>query len=381
VKQLSGIDSVFLAIERPETQMNVVGTLVLRPEGSRREFLEGPLPARLSERLAQLPPLRRRIASAPLGLGNPSWLEDPDFDVDEHIRRVRLPAPGSDRQLAEFVAQQAAAPLDRSRPLWELWIVDGLADRRVALVFKIHHAVVDGVTSTAMLGHLLDADPGSEERPRPSEPGAGEPAPSEVDLLRAAARQWPARLRTLRGVAGRGARAFADSLGRALRDPLGPAGMLPFEAPRTPFDAVHSRRRVVATARAKRADVRFVKRVYGTTGNDVVLAACTHSLRNYLDGHGGIPDGPLVAAVPCTTRREASIASFGNRVSAFRVRLPVHVEDCARRRAPPAGTTAASPGAGSRSGPTRSRRPCSRSEPARSATRGSSVACRRSAIW
>jgi WS/DGAT/MGAT family acyltransferase len=221
--------------------------------------------------------------------------------------------------------------LPRTRPLWELTIVDDLAQKRVALVFKVHHAAVDGVSCLAILARLLDADPGSGPDPQPQpqipEPGEGEPDPNAVDLFANEVAQWPRRLRLARDVLDRGAHAAADSVLRRINGDAEPPHARPFEAARTRFNRKLSARRVVAISSARRADIAFVKDAYEATSNDVVLAACTASLRNYLEGHGGIPDRPLVAAIPCALRRPGEDNAYGNQISAFLVHLPVHLED------------------------------------------------------
>lgn len=327
MQKLSGIDAVFLAVERSENPMNVMGTLVLEPTGGRREFLEAVLPEYLNQRLPRLLPLGRRLVELPFDLGLPIWLEDGDFRCADHIQNIRLPAPGSERQLAAFVASQSRLPLHRSRPLWELSIVEGLAQRRVALVFKFHHAAVDGISCAAMLAQLLDLAPAPEAargRDEGTEIGAQPPTTS---LLANEIAQWPRRIRLVRSIVDGGARAATESFRARVRGGAPPNRAQPFTAIRTPFNRELSSRRTVATSRAPRSDIRFVKRVFGTTSNDVILAACTEALRNYLDGHGGIPEGPLIAAIPCSTRSRDGASSYGNQISAFLVRLPVQLED------------------------------------------------------
>src|SRR5208337_1307769 len=156
---LSGIDAAFLSLETPSTPMNIVGTLVLDPASTGGGYTYERVLRMVEERLPHLAPFRRRLVAVPFGLDHPVWIEDPDLRVRSHIHRVAVPAPGSERILADLVAQIAAQPLDRTRPLWELWVVEGLAEGRVALVLKLHHAVADGVSATQLLLQLLDASP------------------------------------------------------------------------------------------------------------------------------------------------------------------------------------------------------------------------------
>jgi hypothetical protein len=247
---LSGLDSAFLSLETPSTPMHVMGTFVLDASDSGSYSFERILRL-LEERVPDLAPLRSRLAAMPFGVDQPVWIDDPDLRIRTHVHRMAAPAPGSDQVLADLVARIASQPLDRTRPLWELSVIEGLAEERVALVFKVHHAVADGVSAMRL-------------------PRAG--------------RCWPTRSRGCPG------------------------------APRA------SRGSCVA-------DAKLVASVFGTTLNDVVLAACTHSLRDYLEAHGGVPDVPLVAAIPMSLRDAADPETYGNRISAFLVHLPVHLAD------------------------------------------------------
>ncbi|MGH7894374.1 MAG: WS/DGAT/MGAT family O-acyltransferase [Candidatus Binatia bacterium] len=325
---LSGLDAAFLSLETPSTPMNIVGTLVLDPSSASGGYGYERILRLLEERLPRLAPFRRRLAAVPFGLDHPVWIDDPDFRVRSHVYRVGAPAPGSERALADLVAQIAAQPLDRTRPLWELWVVEGLAEVRVALVFKLHHAVADGISATQLLLQLLD--------PSPEGAGAGgldewvqpDPAPTSRALLAHALSRLPRRsarfARLLRdtaaSVAGMGRSTIGGDAGRT-RMPM------PFSAPRMPWNGATSPQRTVAYGRARLADVKAVNSAYGTTVNHVVLAACTQTLRNYLEAHGGAPEAPLVAAIPVSLRSPEELETYGNRISAFLVHLPVHLAD------------------------------------------------------
>ena len=151
MEPLSGLDAAFLYLETPTTPMNVIGTIVLEPSPSGAACSYERVLRLVEERLPRLAPLRRRLRPLAFGLDHPVWVDDPDFAVRDHVRRVRAPAPGSERSLAELVAEIAARRLDRSRPLWELWVVEGLRGGRVALVVKLHHAAADGMAAAALL--------------------------------------------------------------------------------------------------------------------------------------------------------------------------------------------------------------------------------------
>lgn len=325
---LSGLDAAFLSLETPSTPMHMIGTLVLDAASTRGGYSFERILRLLEGRMPVLRPFQRRLAAIPFGLDHPVWLDDPDFRVRSHVYRVGAPAPGSDPVLASLVAQIAAQPLDRTRPLWELSVIEGLSEGRVALVFKVHHAVADGVSAIQLLLQLLDPSPeavnglGSYERAR------REPAPTSRALLTHALRRLPRRstrfarllLDSTRSLAG-----ATRSMVRGAAD--GPRMPMPFSAPATPWNGPTSPQRAVAFGRAPLADVKLINSVFDTTVNHVVLAACTQTLRNYLEAHGGVPDSPLVAAIPVSLRRPEELGAYGNRISALLVHLPVHLAD------------------------------------------------------
>jgi WS/DGAT/MGAT family acyltransferase len=270
--------------------------------------------------------LRRRLIAMPFGLDHPVWVDDPDLDVRSHVQRMRAPAPGSERILAGLVAAMASQPLDRARPLWQLWAVEGLAEARVALVFKLHHAVADGVSASLLLLQLLSSDEGAETsasyaRTQPA------PTPKSLALLAHAVSRLPQRsarfARLLRDTAGSVAGMAHSREGGA----TGPRMPKPFSAPQTPWNRAISPQRTVAFGRARLSDVKVVCSEFGTTVNHVVLAACTQTLRSYLEAHGGAPEAPLVATIPISLRRPEELGTYGNRISALLVHLPVHLAD------------------------------------------------------
>jgi WS/DGAT/MGAT family acyltransferase len=264
----------------------------------------------------------------PFGLDHPVWVDDPDLDVRSHVHRVRAQAPGSERVLADLVAHIASQPLDRARPLWQLWVVEGLAEGHVALVFKLQHAVGDGVSAALLLLQLLDSSPEGEEAD--SSMARMQPAslPTNAALLGHALSRLPWRSARL----ARLVRATAGSVGGMVRArvagaPGGPRMPMPFSAPETPWNRAVGSKRSVAFGRARLADVKVVCSVFRTTVNHVVLAACTQTLRSYLEAHGGAPDAPLVAAIPISLRGPEELTTYGNRISALLVHLPIHLED------------------------------------------------------
>jgi WS/DGAT/MGAT family acyltransferase len=322
------MDSAFLSLETPSTPMHMMGTFVLDASSASGGYSFERILRLVEERMPDLAPFRRRLIAMPFGFDFPVWIDDPDLRIRSHVHRLGAPAPGSEQVLADLVAQIAAQPLDRTRPLWELWVVEGMAEGRFALVFKLHHAVADGVSAAQLLLQLFDPSPegadagGSHERVR------RDPAPTSRALLAHALSRLPQRstrfarllLDSTKSVAGV-ARSMVGGAADGLRMPM------PFSGPATPWNGATSPQRTVAYGRAPLADVKLINSVFGTTVNHVVLAACTQTLRNYLEAHGGVPDSPLVAAIPVSLRSSEELGTYGNRISALLVRLPVHLAD------------------------------------------------------
>ncbi len=328
MKPLSGLDAAFLYGETAHAPMNVIATVVVDRSDARDALDHASIVARLEARLRDLPPFRRRLVETPLAVDHPVWVEDPDFALERHVRRVRAPAPGTRTELAELVARAAATRLDRSRPLWELWVVEGLEDDRIALLIRAHHAALDGVSGAAMLLHLFDrgeAAPTSADRDTDS--WHPDPEPSTAALVARALRRTPERWSERARAAWAGGRSLAGLFRSELGpEPLSRRTALPFAAAATRFNGSLSGRRGVAYARAALADVRSIRVAFGGTTNDVVMAACTASLRALLIERGEMPEAPLVAAVPISTR-DASCEPGGNHLSAMLVELPVHLPD------------------------------------------------------
>src|SRR3954451_1180364 len=185
MRQLTSLDAQFLAVESGRTYGHVGSLCVYDPATAPGgELTVADVCRMVSERLHLLPPFRWRLVNVPLGLDLPYWVEDPDFDLDFHIRESAIPPPGDDRKLAETVSRIFARPLDRARPLWELYLIHGLPEGRVALLTKVHHAVVDGVSGNEILSVLLDPSPeGKEIPPRPDPGAAGERVPSDLEMI------------------------------------------------------------------------------------------------------------------------------------------------------------------------------------------------------
>jgi WS/DGAT/MGAT family acyltransferase len=287
----------------------------------------------MAARVGSIPAYTRRLMEIPLDLGRPVWADDPDFDLDAHLHRRGLPAPASMAELADFVADVSSRPLDRSRPLWETWIVEGLENGRIAMVAKAHHAAMDGVTGADVLSHLLDLeikDPSLEQPAVPSERSGALPSTPRL-LLDAALGGvlWPTD--AARSVFGalRGAASVAQRI--AFRDSGIPDPAFPLTAPATPFNAAITPHRSIGFGSIDLEDVKQIRREYGVTVNDVVLAACTSALRDWL-AHTGARIPPwLLACLPVSVHDHASEVQSGNKVSAMFIRLPVGEPDPAEQ--------------------------------------------------
>ncbi len=289
----------------------------------------------IEARLHLVPRFRQRLAEVPLGQGRPVWVDDPHFNLRYHLRHTGLPAPGSEEQLKNLAGRVFAQGLDRTKPLWELWLVDGLHDGRFALVAKSHHALVDGISAVDITTVLLDAAPDAPPVAAPSRPWAPRPLPSPAQLLSEAlveratrpdelARTARAALRTPRRIAG-DARDGLRSMGA-----LAFAGLLP--AAPTPLNAKVGPHRRYTWVDAELEQLRRVKDALGGTVNDAVLAVVAGALGHFLR-HRGVDTADLVlkALVPVSVRAESERGALGNEVAPAWVSLPVGIEDPVRQ--------------------------------------------------
>jgi WS/DGAT/MGAT family acyltransferase len=329
MERLTGLDAAFLYLENPTNHMHVAMTMVLDPSTvpggytfeNLKEFIRG--------RLHLVPPFTRRLVEVPLNLAHPVWVEDPDFDIDFHIRRIGCPSPGGRRELGEMAGQIASTPLDRKRPLWELWVIEGLKQDRIGVVTKVHHAAIDGSSGAELMVHLFDLEPEPAEPPPPGD-RALEHIPNDFELLGHAAASRFRKLVALPKLLGETVGAV-NRVAQGRRDPNKRVGAAPLSAPRTPWNGPLSPMRNVGFARVPLDDVKALKAAFGCTVNDVVLALCAGTLRQYMLGvTGEVPDTPLVAACPVSVRGDADHAG-GNKVSAMFTTLDTQLADPVER--------------------------------------------------
>ncbi len=343
--RLSGLDASFLYLETPSLHMHVAMANVFDPTTVPGGYSFDRLKAHIAERLPLAPVFGRRLVEVPFRLGHPVWAEDPTFDLDYHVRLAAVPRPGGLKELADLAGDIVGRPLDRSKPLWEMWVVEGLAGGRIGFITKMHHCTVDGVSGAELLSILFDLEPEPAPRPPTGAP-AGSPAriPAPVEL--AAQALVSAALRPFeiaRDAVSTGRRVLDVRRLRQLAEsrPDVHKAALPLSAPRTSFNAAITRRRTVALAAIGLDDVKRLKNAEGTTVNDVVLAVCTGALRRFLADGGELPDRPLVAVVPVSVRPEGEAAGT-NKVSSLFVNLPTNLSDpLARLRAIHLGTRGA----------------------------------------
>lgn len=336
-KRLGGLDAAFLTLERPGRSLHVIGLIVLDPSTVPGGFSLDAWREQLVQRLSLVPVLRRRLVEVPLGLHRPVRVEGADLDFEYHVRTIAVRPPVGAEKLAELIAAIDERPLDRRRPLWELHLVEGLEDGRVAVIGKLHHALMDGLAGMQSMASLFSLDPEAEPS-TDAAPIVSDRAPGAVELLAGAAggmMQQPIKLAqalgaTTRRLLGSTARSALGVAGRA-RDEHG-AMVSPFNAPRTVFNGALSERRIMAYTSLPFDDVAAIRRALDVTFNDVVLAVVAGALRGYLAARGELPDRPLVAAVPIAVRAGRD-EETSNAVSLLLVELGTDLADPVARLA------------------------------------------------
>ena len=358
MKQLSGLDATFLYMETP-SQFGHVSSLSIfeKPDDPNYDAFSA-WRSQIEARLHTLEPLRRKLRNVPLRLDHPFWIDDADFDLDFHVRQTAIPPPGSDQQLSELVARIIGRPLDRARPLWETYVIEGLPDNRFAILTKVHHATIDGASGAELLTMMLDESPEGDDVPPPETEWKPESPPTDAEVLARAGislARKPGRAivlttRTIRQF-GQSTRnpalvAAANQVRGSLRGPIGSLlnigrertpetdmkGPLPsFSAPRTPFnDTITPHRRFAYRSTSLQA-VKDIKNAVGATVNDVVMAVCAGGLRTWLEEHDALPDQPLNAMIPVSIRTGEETEKWTNRVSGIFAALPTDEPDPLKR--------------------------------------------------
>jgi diacylglycerol O-acyltransferase / wax synthase len=324
-ERLSGLDASFLYMETPTLHMHVAMAAVFDPSTVPGGYSFRRVRQLISDRIPLAPVFQRRLVEVPMRLGHPVWVDDPDFDIDNHLRRAALPAPGGMRELGDFAADVISRQLHRDRPLWEMWIVEGVEDGKIALVTKMHHSTIDGVSGAELLGVLFDLEPIPPEAGPLTGRQLDSRIPSGLELVSQAMVAGLAAPFDVGRMVLRTTHNLFDV--RRIRRGADAKGGLPLTAPRTSINvAVHARRRV-AFAAASLADAKKLKNEVGTTVNDVVLAMVTGALRTYLLAGDELPEIPLVSVVPVSVTPDVAELKGSNKVSSMFVQLPTQLDD------------------------------------------------------
>jgi diacylglycerol O-acyltransferase / wax synthase len=347
MRQLSALDSQFLNVESPTTVGHVGSLVLLDPStapGGRWDLEH--VRAVFEPRLHLAPPLRQRLVEVPLGLGRPYWVDDPHFDIEFHLRELALPGPGTREQLGEQVARIHARQLDRSRPLWEAYVITGLEGGRGAFYTKIHHAAIDGVSGAEILETIMDLNAEPREVPPEDAPFVPRPMPSVLNLISRGVSELalnpldvlatvPRSLPYVDRLPGAGnipgTRLLSESAALVGMAFGGPARRVPrtreLRAPRTPLNGTITAHRRFAFGSLPLSDVKIVKNHFGMTVNDVVMALTATALRRWLLDHDALPTSPLVGAVPVSIRTGDRSGPAGNQISVMLAELPTHLRD------------------------------------------------------
>ena len=322
MKRLNGMDAMLLYSETPNLHTHTLKVAVLDPSDFDGEFGFDTFRLHVRRRLHLLDPLRYKLVDIPWQLHRPMWQENCEVDLDYHLRRVRVPAPGGRHELDDVIGQVASTPLDRSRPLWEFHFAEGLAGGRFALIGKVHHALADGVASVNLLARAMDLEDGTADERDNDDAGV---TASPADLLRAAARDHTRQIaelpRLIKDAAMGSMRVRRRSKERGEHPDLADS----FDAPPTFLNHVVSPQRRFASATLPLADVKATAKALGITMTDAVLAMVAGGLRTLLLAYDGTADRPILASVPTATDKSNRIT--GNEISGLMISLPVHIAD------------------------------------------------------
>lgn len=319
MKRMAGSDAVFLSAETPTWHQHVGGIVLLEPSDT---FSYERVVEVVRHRIGALPRFTYKVKETPLGLDRPVWVDDPQFDVENHLIRAACPRPGDLASLCTMAGRIFSQQLDRRLPLWQIWVVEGLEDDGVALIAKWHHALGDGASGMAIAELLFDLEADAALDPEPAAAEAAGAAPSDLELLGRAF--WPPA-RTARGIS----RYATQQLRRAgtvvpvLREN---DVVAPMSAPKVSWNGTLGPRRAVAVGSVSLADVKRVREHFDVKVNDVMIAVIGGALRRYLIAHDELPEVPLVAGMPFSTRDDGD-AEIGNKVSAALVSTATHLED------------------------------------------------------
>jgi diacylglycerol O-acyltransferase len=329
--RLTSVDASFLAQEREGSHMHIGGLLMFEGPAPSREDLQ----RHISSRLHLVPRYRHKLSVPRFEMGRPLWVEDPDFNIDYHVRHTALPAPGSVEQLRLLAGRIFSQRLDRSKPLWELWLIEGYEGDKFVLVNKVHHALVDGVSGADLTTVLFDMARDAKPVDPPEKKWVPAPEPSEASVVAKGVGDLAA---TPVGIGRR----VLDAVGspsrtaEAAKEALAGVGEIAWgtinKAPETPLNGPIGPHRRVTWARVPLAEMKEIKNALGGTVNDVFLAAVSGALHNWLKTRGVRTEGlEIRSAVPVSVRSEDEQGALGNRITIMVGRLPTYADDPAER--------------------------------------------------
>ncbi len=335
MQRLTGLDAGYLYLETGTSPMHVSSLMVLDPSTAPNGFDFDSLKQLFLDRIHLAPPFRRRLVEVPLGIHHPIWVEDPNFDIDWHLRHIAVPSPGAMDDLNELVGHLMAIPLDRTRPLWECWLIEGVEGGKVALLAKVHHAAIDGEAGEELIVTLLDAQPEGPESelatdPRQTDDWQAEHVPGDVEMFTHALASLSTQPWRVAKTTRRTAIAALQIRRQNRSTPSLTPPPSPFSAPRTSFNHALTPHRSFATTSLDLKAVKDIKNTFDVKVNDVVLALCAGALRRYLDGRAEEPSSSLVAMVPVSVRSDADVVG-GNKISTMFTTLATKIDDPVER--------------------------------------------------
>ena len=329
MERLSGLDAGMLYSESTTVPLHVCSVMELDPSTMSGGYSFAKFCAEVEKRVPAVPEFRCKLADNDFNLDHPVWVEDEEFELSRHLNRVALPSPGGRQELSEVCGHIASVPLDRSKPLWEMWVIEGLGGSAaedggdVVLMIKVHHAAVDGVSAANLLDKLCDIEPNAATPEPVDGPGAVPAWAIAADgLWRFVTLPW--QLTRAVPVA---ASMVAKTVGRVVS---GKSMAAPFSAPTTRFNGTLTAERTIATVQLDLDDVKTAKNQCDAKVNDVVMALCAGALRGYLADHGELPDKPLIAMVPSSVQGQSDRPGR-NQLSGMFCNLQTHIEDPVQR--------------------------------------------------
>jgi diacylglycerol O-acyltransferase len=330
MERLSGLDASFLYLESSAQLLHVCGIILLDPETIPGGYSYETFKDELERRITGVPMFHRKLKQVPLGIDHPVWVNDDDFDIDRHIHRMAVPSPGGDAELADLCGHIAGIPLDRSRPLWEFFVIEGLDSGKVAVFTKMHHSTVDGVSGANAISYMCSLEP--DAPPLESAPkGHEQRAPGDAELFARGVVTALTKPVLAAKLVAPTAGVLTRTIGRARS---GTAMAAPLTAPRTSFNGTITGHRTIAIEDISLDKIKEIKRaVDGATVNDVVITLCGGALRRYLDERGELPTSSLVASVPVSVRDSSKKSTGSNKVSTIFSRLGTDIADPLERLA------------------------------------------------